>query len=980
MKLRKPIVYLILFAFIVTFYVIRSNTGTTEAFPVIPAEAMSIEPADGNDVAYYVETLRSMQEKAVPFYSGQDVEIEVDQFTAASNEANIAVVNDPELKRNTLAWQNGIGWVEWMVDAPQEGLYEIEVLYQAAEKSSSSVLYDLSIDGHLPFSEAGNIEFTKRWKDKTVPYQKDEIGNEIRSLQEDIPGWVTTRLMNYSLSSEPLRFHLTEGRHTLRFTSLNESMSWGAIRLAAPDRLPSYEEYEANHSTKAGGTDASWYSRIEAERYGYKSHPAIQTGSHNEPNVSPDPKGRIVYNVIDGNRWKNPGESISWMLEVPDNGWYELDVKYSQRFQGKSNVYRTLYIDGQVPFQEMQHYAFPYNDKLEVFTIGDRGGTPYRFYLEKGRHELLMVVDTSLLYPSWLSLQSIVGDLYTLEQRLRKLTGAYGENSGDVNRTWDMAGSFPDLEKQLTDLRDRLEKTADYLNGLNQNRTDATISLQIGTAILEDLLSDSNQVPNKLAKFSDLQQRIGSWMDAFSKGAMTVDYLIVRAPSAKPEVKEATFLSKIPYTAVNFVRTFYLKYDTQHLSKQDELEIWVGRGRDYVNLLQEMINQSFTPTTGIRVKVNMMPDANALTLSNAGGDQPDVALGLPQDMPVDYAMREAALDLTAFGNFPEVAARFHPGAMRSYTYKQGIYALPETQSFPLLFYRKSVMKSLGLEIPDTWEDVIKIIPALQENGMNVYHNPKDYIGFFYQHGAELYSPDGRRPGFDTEQAYKAFSLWTDLYSKYDLPKEVPAFFQHFKQGDIPMGVADFNTYIQLLVSAPEIRGDWGIAAMPGVKQADGTVARWAANGLTSAMILRKSERKDEAWAFLNWWTSADTQQQYGVNMESFFGVEYRWNTANMQAIGSMPWPSGDMQAIKEQNRWVRNVPFLPGGYFLGREMEFAWNRAVVEMVPPKDSLDRAYTSLEREMHRKQQNLKLPEEQSLAFPSVAEPFDWRGAQQ
>ncbi|GGD51283.1 extracellular solute-binding protein [Paenibacillus nasutitermitis] len=976
MKSWKPIIYLAIIALVAAFYVVRSRGSTDSVFPVLAAEALEPKGADGDGVPYYLETVHALKTAGIKAYTGPPIPIDPAGYSAVSPGASISSGRDYELNKEVLSGP-GSGWVEWTFDAPSDGFYNIEVEYAEVEKnSSSSILYALTVDGAQPFSESGTIEFVKRWRDKTVPYLKDEIGNEIRSMQEEIGGWQTTRLVNYAISSEPLQFHFTKGRHTLRFTALNEAMRWGEIRITAPVAIPSYEEYRADKiGVETGYMQAEWHTRVEAERYSYKSHLSTQTGSHNEPEVSPDPAGRIVYNVMDGNRWKKPGEAVSWEFEVPENGIYELDIKYFQHFQGKSNVYRTIYIDDQVPFQELLHTPFAYNSKLEVHNLGSSEGESYLFRLEKGKHTLRMVVDASLLNPSLLALQSIVSDLYNLEQKLRKMTGDYGENAGDINRTWDMQASFPGLAQQLTGIRDRLNATADYLNGLNQNRTDATNSLKMGTAILDDLLKNPDQIPNKLGKFPDLQLRLGTWMDAFLSGGMTVDYLVVRTPSAKPEAGEATLASKLPYIVTNFFRTFYLKYDTKHLGKEDALEIWVGRGRDYANLLQEMIDQSFTPQTGIQVNVNTMPDANALTLSNAGGDQPDVALGLPQDMPVDYAMRGAAVDLTEFSDYKEVANRFNPGAMRSYVYNQGVYALPETQSYPLLFYRKSIFNSLGLEPPDTWEDVHKLMPTLQENGLGFYHNAKDFVGFFYQNGAELYAADGLRPGFDTVQAYKAFAMWTDLYSKYDLPREVPAFFQHFKLGDMPAGIADYNTYIQLLVSAPEIRGDWAIKPMPGIKDAKGTVVRWAANGLTSAMILRQSERKQEAWAFLDWWTSADVQLQYGVNMESFYGMEYRWNTANMAAMARMPWPEGDIETIKEQNRWTRNVPFVPGGYYLSREMEFAWNRTVVEKLPPKESLDQAYVSLEREMLRKQQNLKLSDNDQLALPALDQPFDW-----
>ncbi len=62
-----------------------------------------------------------------------------------------------------------------------------------------------------------------------------------------------------------------------------------------------------------------------------------------------------------------------------------------------------------------------------------------------------------------------------------------------------------------------------------------------------------------------------------------------------------------------------------------------------------------------------------------------------EDVPVNYAMRGAAYDLTQFPDFEEVAKRFRESALTPYRYDGGVYALPEQQSFPMLFYRKDIL-------------------------------------------------------------------------------------------------------------------------------------------------------------------------------------------------------------------------------------------------------------------------------------------------
>jgi len=225
------------------------------------------------------------------------------------------------------------------------------------------------------------------------------------------------------------------------------------------------------------------------------------------------------------------------------------------------------------------------------------------------------------------------------------------------------------------------------------------------------------------------------------------------------------------------------------------------------------------------------------------------------------------------------------------------------------------------------------------------------------------------------KAVKAFKQWTDMFVKHSLPMEVPAFFEHFRLGDLPIGIGDLSTYIQLTVAAPDIIGHWGVAPVPGIPQADGTVARWQPQGAVSGMIMEKSVKKDQAWQFLDWWTSTAVQSEFGNSMESLYGLEYRWNTANVEAMADIPWSDAELATLYEQGRWVKNVPLVPGHYFLGRELGFAWNRTVLSGMPFMESLEQASISLQREMRRKQEDLGIPAYTNLHLQFYQQPYKY-----
>jgi ABC-type glycerol-3-phosphate transport system substrate-binding protein len=942
-----------------------------------------------------VTKLLSFEEKGVPSYmklmlknteagdtvaqTGLPIIIPPASYNASAPEASMTIGGEAESK--ALQWTNEKGWVEWRFKVPQAGWYELHFDYKPLEGGNTSVIRGVQLDGKYPFAESEHIELERQWKDAKYPYDTNEIGQQIRPKQTELIGWSIKAASDLAVSSEPLLYRLEQGEHTLRLVGEKEGVALRGISFQPKKIIQTYAEYERSHPALA--SQAGWYQVIEAEHFKSKSSLAIQTDHWSEPYISPDPKGRITYNVLGGQKWRQPGEWVEWELSVPENGWYEIDLKAFQAYRNGFKAYRTIAIDGETPYREMLHYGIDSKKEFEIVPLKDPDGSPYRFYLEKGAHTLRMTADASMLEPINLALKDTLDQLAAFDRHIRLLTGNYSNKSFDANmdstRTWNMTKFDPGIEEKLKGLINRLSDIREAINGLNMKNSDMSEAIKSSIDTLDKMLADVNQIPNKINDFSTIQSNIGTWMSTLTQQPLLLDSIAVHTPGTKTDLKVPTALSRVPYGFVEFARSFYLDYDIRKHNKKKALNIWVGRGRDYVDLLRELVNQDFTPKTGIEVNINLMPNPNMLILGNAAGDVPDLALGVGEATPADFAMRGAAQELSSFPDFTKVFDRFIPGVRRSLTYNGGTYGLPEVENFQMLFYRTDIFERLNLKVPDTWDNVFDILPTLQENGMTMNYPKADFMTQFFQNGAELYSADGLKSSLTNEAGQQAFKRWTELFSKYNLPLDIPAFYQHFRDGDIPIGVGDFNTYLQLQVAAPEITGHWKIAPLPGIKQANGQVARWSPQGVTAAMMMKKSERKDDAWKFLNWWTSNEVQSQYAKNIENFYGIEFRWNTANIEAMKSLTWPNDDLKALREQARWAKNLPYVPGYYFLSRELDFAWNRTVMDRIPAQDSLEQAQLSLQREMNRRQKDFGIQGNDNLQIQQINAPYEWGAPQ-
>ena len=175
------------------------------------------------------------------------------------------------------------------------------------------------------------------------------------------------------------------------------------------------------------------------------------------------------------------------------------------------------------------------------------------------------------------------------------------------------------------------------------------------------------------------------------------------------------------------------------------------------------------------------------------------------------------------------------------------------------------------------------------------------------------------------------------------------------KNSMPIGVADLATYNLLLNAAPELDGLWDIALFPGLTNAEGEVERWTTGGAETMAIMTAAQthdRVDEAWRFLEWWSRKETQSNFGNLLQSTYGSEYIWPTANTEAFAQLPLRSAHKHVIIEQMEWMTEAPWVLGTYMLERELSNAFISVTADGVEARRAMDTAVKRINRETYRK----------------------------
>lgn len=862
-------------------------------------------------------------------------------------------------------------WVDYTIEVPQDGYYQLGMSYYALPGKRSSIVRSVQIDGEYPFFQAKKIEFQRMWHEAGNTWF-DNQGNEFNPSRKEVSGWQYREFRDSEGKvGEPFRFFMMKGKHTIRINAIREPAAIGELNVTSPVQLPSYEEVLKGYKNKGYKEVMNQVVKIQAETAVLRSDPTLKRIEDREPITEPFNKDSSVLNVFGGSGWRNGGQWAEWDYEVSESGLYQIGMRFGQWFLNGIPAQRKIMIDGEIPFKEMNEVLFSYKPEWQIKKLGD--DKPFLFYLEKGKHTLRMEVQVGSLGPILESIVDTTRKISLLSREVIHITGTNPDPNADWKLENNISNLVPRLHLMAQDLDDAIHKLYDLR--VPKGSSEVSTLYEARDEFLS-MAEDTTTIPARLKALTDLQSSLGTWVNGITKQSLVLDYLLIQSADQSWPSAAAPWYVRAGTSLYDLAHSFTKNYSGVGNVYEDEkvLNVWVARGRDWVDIIKQMIDEDFTPETGIKVNVNVIPagQMQVLLLANTSGLAPDVALGVEGEVPIDFAVRNALVNMNEFSDYKEVAERFRPGALIPYKYNGGNFALPENQNFNMLFYRKDIMEQLGItedKIPQTWQEVMDLIPLLQQNGMDFYYphapnNPNvainEFAPFLFQHGGSFYREDGKISDLDSPESMEGMKMWTGLFTNYKIQKQAD-FYNRFRSGEMPIGVADYSTYILLSTAAPELTGWWGMQPMPGIKQDDGQINRSTGGLAQTGMIFKSTDMKEDSWKFLKWWTSADAQERFGSELESLLGVEARWNTANVEALNRLPWNQSDLDAIMKQWEWFQEREVVLGGYYTTRYIANMWNEIILNGKIPREAVEDGVKEINKELRKKREEFGLDEQ-------------------
>lgn len=840
------------------------------------------------------------------------------------------------------------------VTVPEETTYVLGVVYKSAEHKKPKIVLSVKINS-ASFEE--DIKLDKIYQD-VGGIRTDSYGNEFSAAQGDFEK--SALIYPINSSSENYNIKLTKGDHIISLTSLNDSLYVSSIILKPFSQLKNYTApsdkglYYSGEPIICEGENSLWKN----------SNWLISQADNGSWNVAPENPVLTKVNYIGGSNWKKNGETITWSIKVNKDGYYKLGFSYRQSLVVNYSSYRTLLIDGVCPFAEVEDISFPYGHTWDRMTLSDKEGTPYLFYLDEGIHTISLRVSLGEYKDICERLEKVVGDLGNLYLKITMITG----ETVDISRDYDIFKNIPDLEERLTSDLEELNALEKEIIALSDGESSSySLVLRNMAYSINQMLNNKYSATRYTSDFYTNYSSLSVCLSDMQEMPLDIDQIILGAPDEDTAfVSEGGikgFFKMLWFSTRRFLNSFTDEYDDGSRNKDNSknLTIWVNWGQDQARVLNSMIQSDFSTKYDIDVEVQVV---NATVIQAIlSGNGPDVMLQQARTEPVNLAMRGALYDLKNFSDYKDVLGRFTEGAENPYYYKDGLYALPDTQTFSVLFYRKDILDELKIKVPTTWEEFISAAEVLLHNNLSACLSSTSsvvattgistglYPTLLLQNNVELYSKDRKSTNLTSAEALNVFKDWTDFYTELKLPAEMN-FYNRFRAGTTPLGIDAYSTAVTITAEAPELEGLWGMTSVPATVMEDGTLNSKIAGGGTACSILNISKNKKGAWKFLKWWTSAETQVAYSTNLESILGPLGRVMVSNTEALKNLSWTDEEISAILKARENIEELPEVPGGYQVTRSIDMAFYNVINNHVNPKDIMTEWGKNADKEIQRK----------------------------
>jgi multiple sugar transport system substrate-binding protein len=335
-----------------------------------------------------------------------------------------------------------------------------------------------------------------------------------------------------------------------------------------------------------------------------------------------------------------------------------------------------------------------------------------------------------------------------------------------------------------------------------------------------------------------------------------------------------------------------------------------------------------------------------------GGGETDVFGG---DVPWTAEFAENGWIVDVSSRFPEGERRkFVNGQIQSLIYESKIWGKPWYADVGLLYCRKDLLEQSGFsKPPKTWDELKEMAEqVVQDSGTRygfVFQGANNETGvcngleYIWTHGGEVL--DGGRVIIDSPESVAGLTTEQSMISDGVTPQAVANYTFLESQTAFLNGDSVFCRnwpYMYGLAGNPEMSkiepeqvGVWPLPVGKGQSESTSCLGGW------NMLINASSQKKDEAWEFVQFMTSEESQKAYTLSASTLPTLNALYN--DREILEEVPVVALSSKALQN----ARPRPISPYYSEMSRQMAEQFNNVLRGAISPEVAVETLQGELQR---------------------------------
>ncbi len=203
-------------------------------------------------------------------------------------------------------------------------------------------------------------------------------------------------------------------------------------------------------------------------------------------------------------------------------------------------------------FEEAESIKFKYQQSWYMLTLGNED-KDYYIYLNEGANKLSLTCTTGEMSQVLRNVQQAVLDMNELYRQIIAVTST----EPDSYRDYTLDQQIPTLLDDMKGVKKFLDETAALVKKITGTDGSQASSINYAAQVVGDLSEDAYEIPERLTKFKDCIETLGSLVGTISKLALELDYLVVLPVDTEAPAVSNNFFESAAFTWKQFISSFY---------------------------------------------------------------------------------------------------------------------------------------------------------------------------------------------------------------------------------------------------------------------------------------------------------------------------------------------------------------------------------------------------------------------------------------